>query len=413
MKKIFTLFFLVASISAFSQCEDDRYKAQIFDNVSVTSDVQYGSNYTMLGNLQDLYLDIYQPEGDTENSRPLIVMAHGGFFVAGSKEGDDVVPFCEDFAKMGYVVASIQYRLGMEADPLFPSEQTSTEAVVRGFHDYKAAIRFLRKTVEEDGNPYGIDPDMVFSAGVSAGGFLSVHSLYMNELDEIPAVVDTNKLGLGGGLEGLTGNSEYSSELVAGINIAGAIGDTSMIDAGEKPLISFHGDMDGTVPFNIGTISLLGIDLAVAMGSNTIHTKLNEVGIANCLEVQEDEDHVPHVGNPLIYDSLVVRSRNFLAHFVCGIDLSCEYEDIAVGFVSDIGIDAKIYPNPSSDEIRIEVPRSDWNIEIYSVSGQLVYSDNGLDNQIYMVKKERTGNGTFLLKMRSQLGVIHHKLIFN
>lgn len=404
---------MYSSTLSYSQCENERYKTQIFDSFSLTSDIQYGSNYTQLGIEQDLFLDIYTPEDDTEMSRPLIVIAHGGFFVAGSKEGDDVVPFCQDFAKMGYVVASIQYRLGMEADPLFPSEQTATEAVVRGFHDFKAAIRFLKKTVAEDGNPYGIDPNMVFSAGVSAGGFLSVHSLYMNEIGEIPTVVDTNKLGLGGGLEGSTGNAGYSSELIAGINIAGAIGDTSMIDAGEKPLISFHGDLDSTVPFDVGTISLLGLDLAQAMGSNTIHTKLNEVGIANCLEVQEGEDHVPHVANSLVYDTLVVKSRNFLAHFVCGIEMSCEYEDLTVGIVSTKDLPIKVYPNPSADEMRIEVPEAEWSMDIFTIQGQLVYSKRSLQSQIFEIEKERIGSGIFVLKMRSQLGSVQRKLIFN
>ena len=412
MNKIYSAFFILICSFANSQCEDNRYKDQIFDDHSLISDIQYGTNFTHLGVAQDPFLDIYSPAGDTETSRPVIVIAHGGFFVAGSKDGTDVVPFCKDFAKMGYVVASIQYRLGMEADPIFPSEQTSTESVVRGFHDYKAAIRFLRKTVAEDGNPYGIDPEMVFSAGVSAGGFLSVHALYMSDLEEMPMVIDTTKLGLGGGIEGLTGNANYSSELLAGINIAGAIGDTAMIDADENPLISFHGDMDGTVPFNVGTIDLLGIPLAVAMGSNTIHTKLDEIGIANCLEIQEGEDHVPHTSNSLIYDTLVVKSRNFLAHFVCGIDLGCEYQDLTIGEEELSDLFVRVYPNPSEGELNIELPLSDWLIDLYAVNGQLIFSETSRGDQVFSLDKIRTGEGIFILKMRSQLGSISQKVVF-
>lgn len=412
MNRFYIFLFLIASVSSHSQCDDNRYIDQIFDDFELASDIHYGTNFTHQGIEQDLLLDIYTPSGDTETSRPLIIIAHGGFFVAGSKDGGDVVPFCQDFAKMGYVVASIQYRLGMAADPLFPSEQTATEAVVRGFHDYKAAIRFLRKTAAEDGNPYGIDSDIVFSAGVSAGGFLSVHSLYMSDLDEIPMVVDTNKLGLGGGIEGLTGNPTYSSEVMAGISIAGAIGDTTMIDADENPLISFHGDMDGTVPFNVGTISLLGIDLAVAMGSNTIHTKLNDVGIANCLEVQEGEDHVPHTTNSLIYDTLVVKSRNFLAHFVCGIDLTCEYFDITIGSEELNELFVRVYPNPSGGELNVELPLSDWSMDLYSMNGQLILSETALGNQVFTLDKVSTGAGIFILKMQSPLGSISQKVVF-
>ena len=157
----------------------------------------------------------------------------------------------------------------------------------------------------------------------------------------------------------------------------------------------------------------LGLDLAVAMGSNSIHTKLNEVGIANCLEVQEGEDHVPHVSSPLIYDTLLVKSRNFLAHFVCGIDMTCEYEEIAVGVFSETQIPISVYPNPSSDEMRIDVPEADWSMDIYSMTGQLVYTENILQGQVYSVNKDRMGSGIYILKMRSQLGSIHHKLIFD
>jgi carboxylesterase type B len=40
-------------------------------------------------------------------------MAHGGSFIGGSKTGTDVVPLCNDLQSLGYVVASIEYRVGM------------------------------------------------------------------------------------------------------------------------------------------------------------------------------------------------------------------------------------------------------------------------------------------------------------
>ena len=87
--------------------------------------------------------------------RPLIIWAHGGSFVAGSKTGTDVVPLAEDFAKMGYVTASISYRLGMENTPLpGPDSVDATETVIRAVHDGRAAVRFFRKDYVENGNTY-------------------------------------------------------------------------------------------------------------------------------------------------------------------------------------------------------------------------------------------------------------------
>src|SRR6185295_15923294 len=92
-----------------AQCTGGRYTSPIFSADSVTSNIQYGSNITYTGGTQNLQLDIYQPSGDTASIRPLIIIAHGGSFLFGTKTGTDVVPLCHDFAKMGYVVASINY----------------------------------------------------------------------------------------------------------------------------------------------------------------------------------------------------------------------------------------------------------------------------------------------------------------
>lgn len=412
MNNFLSLLFAVLSVSLAAQCDNDRYKTQIFENFSLTSDIVYGSNYDHLGIMQNLHLDMYEPTGDLEEERAVILIAHGGFFIAGEKTGDDVVPFAQDFAKMGYVVCSIQYRLGMEADPFLPSEQTATEAVIRGYHDEKAAIRYLRKTIAEEGNPYRLSNDLFFSAGVSAGGFITVHNMYLDELDEIPVLVDTTKLGLGGGLEGLSGNPGYSSDLIAGVNIAGAIGDTTWIDANEEPLISFHGDEDGTVPYDIGTIGLLGFELGTAMGSFPIHEKLNELGIENCFETQENEDHVPHNGNALIYDTLVVKARNFLAKYICDIDLTCEYEQISVGLNDLQNLEAKIYPNPSNGAVRIDIPYAHWNINVLDVSGRIVYAQNDNNTDYFNLNKDQIGEGVFILNMSSELGTMSSKVVF-
>ena len=104
------LFFSTVAFSQFD-CQNGRFSYEIF-NSTITSDVTYGSAYNVNGQTQSLELDIYQPQGDTAAVRPLLIMAHGGSFIGGSKTGTDVVFICQKFAKMGYVVASIEYRLG-------------------------------------------------------------------------------------------------------------------------------------------------------------------------------------------------------------------------------------------------------------------------------------------------------------
>ena len=87
-------------------------------------------------------MDIYEPNGDTETARPLIIWAHGGSFIGGSKTDGDVVTLADKFVKKGYVFASINYRIGND----WPITQASaTKAVVRAVQDMKASIRFFYK----------------------------------------------------------------------------------------------------------------------------------------------------------------------------------------------------------------------------------------------------------------------------
>ena len=102
----------------------NRYQTEIFDNIDVQT-VTYSDTYS-------LQMDIYTPSGDVCVNRPLIILAHGGSFIGGSKSNPTVVDLCETFAKRGYVAASINYRL--LPDYQFPDY----------LHDAKAAIRWLR-----------------------------------------------------------------------------------------------------------------------------------------------------------------------------------------------------------------------------------------------------------------------------
>ena len=57
-----------------AQCDGERYREFVFDSFAKTADILYGSNYDFNENLQDLYLDVYTPNGDTETARPLVIL---------------------------------------------------------------------------------------------------------------------------------------------------------------------------------------------------------------------------------------------------------------------------------------------------------------------------------------------------
>jgi acetyl esterase/lipase len=97
-------------------------------------------------------LDLYVPI-DGEGPFPLIMWIHGGAWEYGSKEGCIARPW----ARKGFVVASINYRLSQEAK--FPAQ----------IEDCKAAVRWLRAHARE----FQIDRDRVIAWGDSAGGHLA------------------------------------------------------------------------------------------------------------------------------------------------------------------------------------------------------------------------------------------------
>jgi len=337
MKKLYVLlaFIGLSYFQVHSQfdCSGGRYYQDVFPTYSLTSDVTYGEALNVSGDLQSLELDIYQPEGDTLSQRPLLILAHGGSFVFGSKTGLDVVSLCNKFVKLGYVVASIEYRLGFGG---LPNVSSATQAVYRGTSDMKAAIRFFRKNFSE-GNTYRINPDYIFTGGVSAGAFTALHAAYIDQESEIPAEVDPIEFG---GVEGNSGNPGFPSNTRAVVNLCGAIGDTSWINTGDVPNISMHGTLDATVPYGTDLISVFGIGLLTVDGSASIAQRMSNLGIEHEFISWQDADHVPFVSNANYQDSVYQFVVPFLADF-----LGCDPTGISA-VESSLTLD--LFPNPAN-----------------------------------------------------------------
>ncbi|HMC98011.1 MAG TPA: T9SS type A sorting domain-containing protein [Flavobacteriales bacterium] len=369
------------------ECAGGRYSSPVFTDVTVTAGVVFGSNTAVAGGTQTLRMDVYQPTGDVLTARPVILVAFGGSFVAGSRA--DVADLCTTFAKMGYVAIAPDYRVGF----FFPNVATTMRAVMRGAHDMKACVRYLRKSVAELGNPYNIDPERIISGGVSAGAISAIHAVYLDEDAEVPAAIASEMPALGG-IEGNSGSPGYSSDVMACYSFSGAIGDTLWVQPGDQPLVSVHEVGDGVVPYYTQEVSVIGVPTGlIASGSHDIHLRFAHMGIPNCFLSYPGSDHVGY----LTYDPVtsVAFVAQFCAELACGQPVTCTVLTTGVAqHLSETGLN--VAPNPSNGVINFQLDATSV-MSILDVSGREVMNEKFAPGTVRM-DISKLPDGVYILR---------------
>lgn len=293
--KIAALSLIISSIAYIScgsdepsACETTRYASPTFTDVSRINTV-YSTAKSVLGPDIALSLDIYQPSGDKEEKRPLIIWAHGGSFVGGNRL--DVQTLCEEGTKRGFVTASIDYRL-LGIFTSIPDSLVIGDVAIKAVQDMKAAIRFFRKDAAT-ANKYKIDPEQIYVGGISAGGIIALSVAYMKDDDlTIPylkKIVDAN-----GGLNEGSGDADarkYSTKVNGVINLSGAVLSLDFIDAGEPPVYSFHGNADDVVPYELGFARVGAFPIVRLFGSKLLTDQAKKVGITASLTTIQGGGH--------------------------------------------------------------------------------------------------------------------------
>lgn len=264
-----------------------RYLDEIFTDVSVDLNVVYGNNISILTGAPaaiDLTMDVYRPVGDNATNRPVVIYVHTGSFlpqyfngqITGGKQDSCAVEICKRLARMGYVAVSATYRQGWL--PLADDQNTRTstllQAAYRGIIDTRTCIRFLRKSIAENDNPYGIDGNKVVVWGQGTGGYLSYGAATLDRYEEVvldkfintvtlqPYVLealDGNVYGTNQTPLNLPNHVEYSSDFQLALNMGGALGDKSWLEgtsstAPEPTIVGFHVPSDPFAPFGDGPV---------------------------------------------------------------------------------------------------------------------------------------------------------------
>ena len=329
--------FFTPRIFAALELGPKRYVDEVFSEVSVESNVVYGANIgiiTQAPALEDLTMDIYSPDGDDVTDRPVVVLLHTGTFLpaivngqaTGDKSDNNIVELCTRLAKKGYVAVAANYRLGWNPISTDPEVRRATlaQAFYRAQQDARTAVRFLRMSAADMGNPYGIGDKFVVG-GDGTGGYMALALASLDKVSEtlLPKFIDTSDnaiatygqpvpyiiqsvLGnLGGSDYGSTmmdldgdGTPEtevplcipnhpgYSDAIDMAFNFGGAMLDTTWIEAGEVPIASMQNINDEFAPYNVDVLvePVNNDPILEAHGSLPAVRRSTELGNNDCFE---------------------------------------------------------------------------------------------------------------------------------
>ncbi len=313
MKKIVSVIsvslFLLINL-AFAQ----NYTTKQFGLQITKTNIVYGTATNYLGATDTLKLDIYKPTGNTNTQRPILILNHGGAWVGGDKSEANIVLIAKEFAQRGYVVASVNYRLGTHkanwamtpfqkiVNEGFHAVYISDSAEVfrawyRAIQDLKGAIRFMKARHALDSTC----SEAVFIGGESAGGFNSMGVAFLDLNSEKPAScsaiadvpmpqtnlldnypggkVTTTQLKRPdlGGIEGSLNINGYNSKVKGVLNLFGGLlseGVSNNWVSGNDSMLVYmtHQTCDGIVPCN-AAVCLSPMSINCNLGNTPFHTK--------------------------------------------------------------------------------------------------------------------------------------------
>ncbi len=244
------------------------------------------------GEDEDQRLDIYLQgnwigppayfEADS-SLRPTIVFFHGGGWISGQKEHFLYESFFLNFLKCGWNVVNVEYRLG---------ENTAPEAV----DDALCAISWISEHSED----YHIDSKKIVLYGVSAGGHLALIAGLMNTVPESHPCAIGDEINIGAiinwfGVSDIRKHYDYKIEKGLENTVLIWVGSHDEVDEisemyspvkyvtkSTPPVISIHGDVDGTVLYS---------------HSETLHELLDELNVRNQLVTIENGRHMGFTRN--------------------------------------------------------------------------------------------------------------------
>ena len=197
------------------------------------------------GQYAETVLDVMQPRDPALKNRPGVIIIHGGGWVNGKKE-TVVERFCVPFLEHGFVVANVEYRLASAA--IAPAAVNDVLNAAKWFQDHAAQ--------------YKVDPKKIVVSGGSAGGHLALmvgmvpEGTDLGPVTKIAAIV--NFYGITDVADQLSGPNmrpyavTWVPDLPDRLEIAKHVSPMTYVRKGLPPVLTLHGDVDQTVPYEHG-----------------------------------------------------------------------------------------------------------------------------------------------------------------
>jgi len=320
-----SVFFLSWPTLFGQHCLSGRYgHSPVFaeSEILVSPNITYATKtHWFTGQTVTLQLDVYRPDPsiDTETQRPVVILTHGGSFMAGNRQ--QMAYDCMEYARRGYVAVTVTYRLGwgcpndvgiLLCGVCGPLQNNIRTALYAAVQDNMDAIKFM----QSNASTYGVDMDWVFVGGDSAGAFTAIHTAVWSQ-DEANSFAPGGLAACGQLLSG-TNNYPFTGTIRGIINNCGAIASTSNFGPGVPlPVVSFHDDGDCVVPYGNGTVlSCLGCTaFPVMQGSQSIYNYLNQQEV--CTELNTTLISINHCSFPK--PTLTKRAACFMKRTMCDV----------------------------------------------------------------------------------------------
>ncbi len=392
-KTCLLVFFILLHHGVFAQycTPNNRFtEAAVFTEAQVDSavNVVYGSALDYAATNVDLKLNIYYPSPSIEtlSARPLIVLMHGGMFMNGDKS--NLTSACMEFAKRGYVAATIEYRLGWGFVPtcqLVTPEVviSSNRAIYRAIQDLHASVRFLVHNAAQ----FSIDTAWIFVGGVSAGAFATADMAFITA-DEFALrwpYCNDPQFGVPLGYINSNGNTLTDTFTLKGLfHNWGSVVDIDYIHPSTAiPMIGFAGELDEISPIDSGFFeSCLRYDLM--FGTRAIFQRLDNFGVCSEVNIKPNAGH--GVYNSTYEQGIfrIGRASCFFKSLFCGtcaslyttdsIPPSCSLITTTKNLLPKASL--QLSPNPSNGQLTVisNAPQGSL-MKVYTLLGELLYCE--------------------------------------